>query len=112
MVKVFTRRLVREIAVPVPDGAGGYTESWEAQGAFWAEVKLRSGALPHKEFGRTARTQVRITTHDIPAGHHSRPVVGQRLRDGQRYYLVETVHESDRRHLVILASEITGEVTP
>ena len=38
------RILVLEAPERVADGAGGYDETWVAQGELWAVVRLRSGS--------------------------------------------------------------------
>ena len=109
MPRVFTRRLVLTTPVRVPDGAGGFVREWRTRGALWAEVRMRSGGLRHGEFGRMPRLQVRIVTHALPEGHVMRPVPGDRLMDRSRALEVEAIHESDRRTMTILASEVPVE---
>ncbi|MEM8822176.1 MAG: head-tail adaptor protein [Pseudomonadota bacterium] len=110
MSAVFSRRLMLERAVSVADGAGGFARVWTEIGAFWAEVRLRSGDLRDTEFGETPRLKLRVTTHAVPEGHAMRPLVGDRLRDGARVYQVSAVHEDDARgrFLVMLVSEEVG----
>ena len=38
-----TRQLMLEDPLQVSDGAGGFTEIWQALGTLWAEVAIRSG---------------------------------------------------------------------
>ena len=111
MGRVYTRRLTLEVPVRTPDGGGGQVRGWEERGAIWADVRMRSGGLKHSEFGRTPRLQVRIKTHALPDGHPTRPIAGDRLRDGSRVYEVEATHEDLKHVLVILASDVTGERT-
>jgi head-tail adaptor len=42
MSVVLNRRLVLEAASRLPDGAGGYAETWVVLGELWADI--RSGA--------------------------------------------------------------------
>ena len=101
-----TRRLVHELPVFVPDGAGGRTRGWEARGAHWAELRMRSGRLAEREFGREPVLALRIVIHAVPEAHGARPWPGHRLTDGARRYVVEAVHEArDPRYLTVLARE-------
>lgn len=111
MMKVFTRRLVLQVSTEVPDGGGGFTRIWEDRTAIWGEVRMRSGKLSATEFGERPSLKVRIQTHFLPQGHASRPLPGQRLRDGGRVFVVEAVHDTEGRHalLTILATEIAPE---
>ncbi|CTQ34239.1 head-tail adaptor protein [Jannaschia rubra] len=106
MAKVFGRRLILLAAGRTADGGGGFRRGWDARGGLWAEVRMRSGGLAHDEFGRAPRLRLRITTHGLPVGHPMRPAPGDRLQDGARLFEVEAVHDGERRHLVILASEV------
>ncbi|MEL6587053.1 MAG: head-tail adaptor protein [Pseudomonadota bacterium] len=110
MGRVFTRRLVHQVAVRTPDGAGGHTRRWEERGAIWGDVRMRSGGLGQSDFGHSPRLRLRILTHFVPHGHPTRPEPGQRLRDGARIFAVEAVQETEGRakHLVVLASEIAA----
>lgn len=109
MARTYSRYLILEASIRTPDGAGGFDRVWTAQGGFWGDIKLRSGALRHGDFGRLPRLQVRITTHVVPEGSSRRPAPGDRVRDGARVYEVEAVHDETQRQLVILASEQPGE---
>ena len=108
MTRRFAKRLELQVAERNADGAGGFRRTWETRGALWAEVRMRSGALRHTEFGRTPRLQLRITTHELPEGHRMRPQPGDRLMDRARAFEVEAVHDGDCRVLVILAAELPG----
>lgn len=109
MVRKFTRYLTLQVQTRLADGAGGFVRNWETRGGLWVEVRMRSGALRHTEFGRTPRLQLRITTHGLPEAHPMRPNPGDRLIDGSRTFEVEAVHDGDRHVLVILAAELPGE---
>jgi len=105
----FSRRLIRQVRVRVPDGAGGYGAAWQERGALWGDVDGRSGGRRVTEPGSETRLKARITIHALPQNHPDRPRPGDRLRDGARRYAVEAVHESDEtgRYLVCFASEVT-----
>ncbi|MCK0166892.1 head-tail adaptor protein [Jannaschia sp. S6380] len=109
MGRVLTRRMTLVVPARAADGGGGFVRDWVVRGAFWASVRMRSGALRHTEFGRTPRLQVRIVTHGLPEGDPMRPEPGDRLRDGMRSYEVQAVHEGARHELVILAGEVPRE---
>ena len=91
----------------VPDGAGGFSELWTELGEVWAEVSVRTGR--GTEYGQlpTARTAYRIVVRGAPVGVPSRPVAGQRFREGTRLYQIEAVAERDPegRYLICFATE-------
>lgn len=89
------RRLVLEGALRLADGAGGFAEVWEARGTLWAEVSARSGREAEAEGVAVARAGYRITVRAAPQGAASRPVAGQRLRDGARIFAILSVTEAD-----------------
>ncbi|WP_366140005.1 head-tail adaptor protein [uncultured Jannaschia sp.] len=104
--RAFDRRLTLQTSRRTADDAGGFGREWVEQGAFWGNVKMRSGDLKHTEFGRMRRLRVRIGTHAIPDGHPMRPAPGDRLIDGRRTYEIQAVHDDNRHSLVILAEEV------
>lgn len=101
------RRLTLEAAVRVPDGAGGFAESWQPLGTVWAEILPGRG----RDLGRVevavAATACRITLRAAPPGAAGRPVAGQRLRDTGRVFRVLAVTERDRhgQYLTCFAEE-------
>lgn len=101
------RRLVLEKADRVPDGAGGYDESWVALGTLWADLRARSGRDATGEAAHLSRAGYRITVRAAPHGAPSRPVPGQRFRDGSRVLAILAVAEtdSDGRYLTCFAEE-------
>jgi len=101
-----TRKLVLETPGRVPDGAGGYTQTWTALGIVWAEVLPRTG----REDSAASRLGLKITLRAAPQGAPSRPTPQQRFRDGARLYLIEAVTEADPtgRFLTCFAIEETG----
>ncbi|RVT85453.1 head-tail adaptor protein [Rhodobacteraceae bacterium CCMM004] len=102
-----TRPLVLEAPQRVPDGAGGYAETWAALGTLWAEVKPASGGSAAEAGAELGRLRLRITVRAAPLGAPSRPMAGQRFRDGARAYAIRAVHEADpgARYLRIWAEE-------
>jgi head-tail adaptor len=91
---MLTRPLVLEAPARVGDGAGGFTEVWEVRGTLWAEVEARTGREGPGEGASVARAAFRITVRAAPQGAPSRPLAGQRLRDGARVFAILAVTES------------------
>lgn len=91
------RALVLEGVVRAPDGAGGYTETWTALGTLWAEVLPGSGSDTLGEERMLSAVPYRITVRAAPQGAASRPVAGQRFREGARLFLIKAVTERDPR---------------
>ncbi|WP_179379788.1 phage head completion protein [Jannaschia marina] len=108
MGQTFTRRLTLEVPVRLADGGGGQELTWATRGGFWAEVRMRSGALRDETFGRRSRLSVRVRMPAVPEGHAMRPRPGDRLRNGGQVYEVEAVHSDDGRVLTALARVLTG----
>ncbi|OED47564.1 head-tail adaptor protein [Leisingera sp. S232] len=103
-----TRKLVLEDPQRVPDGAGGYTETWVALGTHWAEVKSLSGRLNRDSL---SLQKYRITLRSTPAGFASRPRPDQRFRDESRLYRIDAVAENgaSARYLTCFAvEEVSG----
>jgi head-tail adaptor len=105
---VLSRRLVLEAPDRVPDGAGGYSESWVALGHVWAEIVAPRGRAGSRCGCLT--DEFRITVRAAPEGAPSRPTATMRFRDGARLYRIGAVSEADAtgRYLVCIASEETG----
>ncbi|MBS0124244.1 head-tail adaptor protein [Thetidibacter halocola] len=96
-----TRRLILEAPVQLPDGAGGYTESWSALGTLWAEINPRFGRFASAVGGTVSVTAALITVRAAPVGHSNRPVPGQRFRNGSRVFTIEAVSEADARAMFL-----------
>ncbi|MDT8856317.1 head-tail adaptor protein [Paracoccaceae bacterium Fryx2] len=90
-----SRALVLEGAVRVPDGAGGFAESWVALGTLWAEVVPGAGREVAGEEVTLASVPYRITVRGAPQGAASRPLPEQRFRDGARVFAILAVTERD-----------------
>lgn len=105
-----TRKLVLEAPERTEDGAGGFVESWVALGTLWAAVDMRSGREARGEVAALSRAAFRITVRAAPVGAPSRPVAGQRFREGDRVFLVRAVGEADgdARYLMCFAEEETA----
>lgn len=101
------RALVLEEAQSVPDGAGGFSETWVTLGTLWASVKAGAGRERAAEFITLSTVPYRITVRGAPEGAASRPKPNQRLRDGGRIFRIVAVTEMDAsaRYLVCFATE-------
>lgn len=104
---VLNRRLVLERAWRTADGAGGHGLAWQAAGILWAEVSSTTGRGVAAPAGALSRVTHRIRVRAAPAGAPSRPVAGQRLREGARIFRIIAVAEADTRgrFLTCLAEE-------
>ncbi|MBV0912944.1 head-tail adaptor protein [Anianabacter salinae] len=104
---VLNRPMVLEDRVQLPDGAGGFSEGWQALGTVW--VGVRPGAGRGGDVAGLAVGQVthRLTCRAAPVGAPSRPRAGQRLREGARVFRILAVAEADghQRYLVCTARE-------
>lgn len=101
------RKLTLEAPQRTPDGAGGFTESWQALGTLWADVRLRTGREAAGEAMAVSKTSYRITLRAAPLGAEQRPKPEQRLREGARLFHIKAVAEADcqGRYLVCFAEE-------
>ncbi|HKL68325.1 head-tail adaptor protein [Salibaculum sp.] len=107
MAPRLNRRLVLESPQSLADGAGGFTESWAALGTLWAQVESRSGRETSGAAMAVSRVRYRVTLRAAPSGAPSRPVAGQRFREGDRVLriLAVTEDDADGRYLVADAEE-------
>ncbi len=101
-----SRRLALQGPQRVPDGAGGFTETWVTLGHIWGEVAPRTG----RDDATISELGLKITIRAAPQGAPSRPTAQQRFLDGTRIYRIEAVTEADPegRYLTCFASEETG----
>ncbi|WP_296641051.1 phage head closure protein [Roseinatronobacter sp.] len=102
-----TRALVLQSPVPTPDGAGGYTTTWQSLGTHWAAIDARTGQERLGALGPSGEVRLRITLRAAPFGNDRRPRPEQRFIEGARIYRILTVAESDPqgRYLVCTAQE-------
>jgi head-tail adaptor len=70
-------------------------------------VSLRNGRETGQNGTATSVTNFRITVRGAPLSSDERPRPDQRLRDGERVFLIHAVAEADPRghYLVCFASE-------
>lgn len=102
------RLLVLEAIQRVADGAGGFNRNWVQRGQLWAEVLPGSGRdVPGEEVTLTS-VPYRITVRGAPFGAPSRPVAGQRFREGTRNFSILAVTERDAegKYLTCFAREV------
>jgi len=92
---VLNRPLVLEAPERAPDGAGGFVQSWAVRGTLWAALDVRTGRDAGIAGLRLGRAGYRITVRAAPQDAPSRPVPGQRMRDGARLFHILSVTESD-----------------
>uniref|UniRef100_UPI0038CBF7E2 head-tail adaptor protein n=1 Tax=Aliiroseovarius salicola TaxID=3009082 RepID=UPI0038CBF7E2 len=91
----------------VPDGAGGFNETWVALGDLWAEIKAGTGSEKAANHVTLSSISFRITLRAAPHGAPSRPKPEQRFRAGTRIFLILAVAEADRgaQYLTCFAKE-------
>lgn len=102
------RLLSLEAIQRTADGAGGFTRAWVLRGKLWAEVLPGSGRdVPGEEVTLTS-VPYRITVRGAPFGAPSRPIAGQRFREGSRTFSILAVTEKDAegRYLTCFAREV------
>ncbi|WP_375262528.1 head-tail adaptor protein [Palleronia sp.] len=88
-----TRALVLETRTQVSDGAGGTVAEWAPLGTLWADMRPRTSGLTDGQEVSLSRTLWRIVVRGAPAGAPSRPVAGQRFREGARVFSILTATE-------------------
>jgi len=101
------RRLALEAEVVTADEAGGFSRTWAARGFVWGEVAPRTGSSVAGEEVPLSRQAFQITVRGAAPGEPSRPVAGERFRDGSRVFAILAVTERDvdGRYLVCAARE-------
>ncbi len=101
------RLLILEMPARVPDGAGGFAQSWMALGTLWANIKARSGREKAGVAGPLSLSNYIITLRAAPAHSTARPQPDQRFREGERLFRILSVAEddTDARYLRCLAQE-------
>ena len=104
---VLNRKLVLEAATQVPDGAGGFSEVWNALGTLWAEITAGTGREVNAGGLSVSSVPCKIKVRAAPIDSPSRPVAGQRFVDGARVFRVLAVAEADKeaRYLTCIARE-------
>lgn len=88
------RKLILEEPVRSPDGAGGFTQTWQALGQVWAEIKPGTGRERAAGFATVSTISFRITVRAAPEAAPSRPQPDQRFRAGSRIFRILAVTEA------------------
>lgn len=89
------RKLVLEAREQLPDGSGGYSESWIVLGELWAEVSARVGGERSEGGLPVSQVGYRVVVRATPYGAQSRPSADQRFCDGARHLTILAVAEAD-----------------
>lgn len=94
--------LALEAMTPVPDGAGGYAESWSEIGLVFARIEP---VQARERFG--AGQTLEEVTHRITLRQRGDIASGMRFRRGARIFAILTVHDPDEteRYLVCRVRE-------
>lgn len=101
------RKLTLEAPQQVPDGAGGFQETWMPLGIIWAAVEARTGRETAGNLLTISTVSYRIIVRAAPQGAPSRPMPDQRFVDGSRVFRIQAVadRDPDGRFLTCFASE-------
>jgi len=101
--------LTLEAPARLPDGAGGFEETWTALGTLWAKVTARSGREAAGSAMPISRVSIKIIVRAAPVGSDARPTANQRFRTETRLFVIQAVAEddADARYLVCTAIEET-----
>jgi head-tail adaptor len=101
------RRLSLEAPERVPDGAGGFSETWTVRGELWADVRSRTGRERDEAGVPISAVSYNIVVRGAPHGTAARPMPQQRFRDGQRLFVIRAVAERDPdgKYLTCFADE-------
>ena len=104
---VLNRPMKLQSASRLPDGAGGYAETWVPLGVLWCAVRPGAGSAGGADFVATSEVPVRIVVRAMPVGSLSRPRPDQRLVEGARRFRILAVTEADAagRYLTCFARE-------
>lgn len=93
-------RLNRPMLLEAPDraddGAGGYVTTWVPMGTLYAEVKPGTGRQTSGQIAALSKLACRVIVRAAPVGAVSRPVAGQRFREGDRTFRIDAVAAYDR----------------
>ena len=104
---ILSRKLTLETPERVADGAGGFAIDWQPLGVLWAEILPGTGRERALHQLPRSLVPLRIFVRAAPVESPSRPIAGQRFREGSRIYNINAVTEKDRsgRFLLCHADE-------
>ena len=107
MMPNLNRKLILEAPQRVPDDAGGFVVNWQPLGTLWAEIAPGTGRERALHQLPRSHVPLRIFVRAAPVDSPSRPVAGQRFREGSRIYNIDAVTEKDQtgRYLLYHAEE-------
>ena len=107
MTPKLNRQLLLEDAFRVPDDAGGFSVDWQVLGTLWAQVSPGTGREKATHNLPRSHVPMKILVRAAPVGSPSRPIAGQRFREGTRIYNINAVTEKDEagRYLLCHAEE-------
>lgn len=103
MAYALNRALVLEQAQSLPDGAGGYSVTWQALGTLWCELRPGAGRERRGEIAPTGEMSLRAFLRAAPQGSPQRPRPDQRLREGARVFTILAVAEADPQGAYLVA---------
>lgn len=105
------RKFDLQESVATPDGAGGFSETWNTLGAIWGDVLTASGRERDIGARDVTTSSYRIIVRSAPHGASSRPTAKQRFVDGSRVFNIHAVSEANdtNQYLVCWVSEGTVE---
>lgn len=111
MAPVLDRPFLLEARERLPDGSGGVIETWVTLGTLWGELRPGPAREEIVDTRNQSRQGHRILVRASPQGAPSRPIPGQRFREGSRLFRIHAVSEADEsaRFLLCMVSE---EVAP
>lgn len=89
------RKMVLEELDRVPDGTGGFSESWISKGALWVNLDARGASEKTVGARSLPVMKFKIITRAAPFGAESRPRPDQRFREGARHFDILAVGEYD-----------------
>jgi len=95
MKPILNRKLELDTVYRTRDNAGGYTETWSNLGTMWGAVKPGTGRETELSGLTLSSVPCKITVRAAPQGAPSRPVAGQRFREGERIFQILAVSEAD-----------------
>ena len=105
-MRPLSRKLELEALVRTDDGSGGFDSAWVPLGVHWGAVDPGRERLETGEGYARSRTSYRITIRAVPPTSPSRPIAGQRFREGSRVFLIRAVSDApDARHLLCYTDE-------
>jgi len=107
MMPRLNRHLTLEAPERVPDDAGGFSTDWQPLGTLWAQISPGTGRERATHNLPRSYVPLQIYVRAAPAGSPSRPIAGQRFREGTRIYNINAVTERDKdgRFLLCHAEE-------